>query len=82
MKRLTTTEVCAVARFSRATLWRRIRSGDMPAPVDHARQALFCAVAVERALTSAKPSKPTTAGAPRSSRRWSDARWKAHPPTP
>ena len=51
MKRLTTTEVCQLGRFSRATLWRRVKSGALPQPVDHAREALFCASAVEQALT-------------------------------
>ena len=39
--RMTTVEVCTLARVSRATLWRRIKAGQMPAPIDHARQALF-----------------------------------------
>lgn len=48
--RLTTTEVCRLARLSRATLWRRIAEGRLPRPVDHGRQALFCAQAVRQAL--------------------------------
>ncbi|MFZ5721692.1 MAG: helix-turn-helix domain-containing protein [Pseudomonadota bacterium] len=40
--RMTTNEVCKLDRISRATLWRRIRSGALPAPVDRGRQALFC----------------------------------------
>lgn len=76
MKRLTTAEVCALARFSRATLWRRIRAGEMPAPVDHGRQALFLAVDVERVLGAIKgpePKPPPTKPAPR---RWTADRWK------
>lgn len=78
MMRLTTTEVCEKARFSRATLWRRVRSGDMPKPIDHARQALFCAMAVERALTSMDVQQPSPRAAvlKPAPRRWSADRWK------
>lgn len=41
--RLTTTEVCALARISRTTLWRRIRAGRMPKKIDQANEALFSA---------------------------------------
>lgn len=49
--RLTTTEVCQLARLSRASVWRRIAAGRLPAPIDHGRQALFCAEAITRALS-------------------------------
>lgn len=32
--RLTTPEVCALARYSKSTLWKRIDAGQMPAPID------------------------------------------------
>lgn len=54
--RLTTAEVMALARVSRATLWRRIRDGRLPQPVDRARQALFCKAAVFEALAAASAS--------------------------
>jgi excisionase family DNA binding protein len=48
--RLTTREVCALARFSRVTLWQRIKAGRMPAPIDHGRQSIFDRDAVLEAL--------------------------------
>lgn len=51
--RLDTAEVCAIARISRATLWRRIAAGRLPAPVDRGRRALFDADAVFSALLPA-----------------------------
>lgn len=48
--RLTTSEVCELARYKRDTLWRRIREGKMPKPVDRGREALFDRAAVEKAL--------------------------------
>ena len=57
--RLTTREVCAAARISRATLWRRVACGRLPGPIDHARQALFCAQAVQRALDAPPPPEPS-----------------------
>lgn len=50
-ERMTTTEVLALARISRATLWRRVASGRLPRPIDHGRQSLFARVAVIAALT-------------------------------
>lgn len=50
--RLTTKEVCDLARFSPVTLWRRIRSGQMPAPIDQGRQSIFDRQAVLSALQS------------------------------
>lgn len=44
--RLTSQEVCALLRISRATLWRRIKRGELPSPVDRGRQALFQASAI------------------------------------
>jgi predicted DNA-binding transcriptional regulator AlpA len=32
--RMTTREVCALARYSSSTLWKRIKQGRMPPPVD------------------------------------------------
>lgn len=54
-ERLTTGEVCKLARLSRATLWRRIAQGRMPRPIDRGRQALFCAEAIAQALTKPPP---------------------------
>lgn len=51
IERLTTTEVLALLRISRATLWRRIGQGRLPRPVDHGRQALFCKASVVDAAT-------------------------------
>lgn len=56
--RLTTTEVCQLARLSRASVWRRIAAGRLPAPIDHGRQALFCAQAVAEALQKT-PERPS-----------------------
>lgn len=39
--RMTTREVCAFARISPATMWRRVKTGRLPRPVDQAREALF-----------------------------------------
>ena len=50
VERLTTHEVLALARISRATLWRRVASGRLPPPIDFGRQALFSRVAVVAAL--------------------------------
>lgn len=55
--RLTTAEVCAQARLSRATLWRRIACGRLPRPVDYGRQALFCRSAVLEALARPLPAR-------------------------
>ena len=49
IERLTTTEVLALLRISRATLWRRIAEGRLPRPQDHGREALFCKAAVVEA---------------------------------
>jgi predicted DNA-binding transcriptional regulator AlpA len=45
-ERLTTSEVLALLRISRATLWRRVAQGRLPRPLDRGRQALFCKAAV------------------------------------
>jgi hypothetical protein len=47
---MTTSEVCELARFSRATLANRIAAGKMPAPIDRGRENLFETRAVYRAL--------------------------------
>lgn len=56
VERMTTGEVLALARISRATLWRRIACGRLPRPVDQAREALFSKSEVIQAL--AAPSQP------------------------
>ena len=76
MQRLTTREVCALARLSPATVWRRVRSGEFPKPVDYGRQALFDRSAIEQALRRAQG--PGFAIAPKAAlktRGWSAARW-------
>lgn len=61
--RLTTDEVCALARVSRATLWRRVAQGRLPAPIDRGRTALFCAEEVFAALSrSSHPHRTPSAG--------------------
>ena len=50
VERLTTHEVMALARISRATLWRRVLAGRLPPPIDQARQSLFLKSAVMLAL--------------------------------
>ena len=50
-QRMTTAEVMALARISRATLWRRVASGRLPTPIDQGRQSLFACMAVITALT-------------------------------
>jgi predicted DNA-binding transcriptional regulator AlpA len=50
LERMTTQEVMALARISRATLWRRVAARRLPAPVDQGRQALFLKVDVLAAL--------------------------------
>lgn len=53
VERMTTGEVLALARISRATMWRRIACGRLPRPVDQARQALFLKADVIQALATA-----------------------------
>ena len=48
--RLTTAEVCAIARLRLTTLWRRIKAGTMPAAIDAGRQSMFDRDAVRKAL--------------------------------
>lgn len=50
VERMATGEVLALARISRATLWRRVASGRLPAPIDQGRQSLFLRSEVIRAL--------------------------------
>ena len=47
---MTTAEVVAWLRVSRATLWRRVASGRLPRPVDQGRQAIFSRSEVAAAL--------------------------------
>jgi predicted DNA-binding transcriptional regulator AlpA len=61
LERMTTGEVLALARISRATLWRRIACGRLPRPVDQAREALFSKVEVIQALASAKQDPASVA---------------------
>ncbi|MBU1325730.1 MAG: hypothetical protein KJ676_10845 [Alphaproteobacteria bacterium] len=56
VERMTTGEVLALARISRATLWRRISCGRLPRPVDQARQALFLKADVLQALAAVRQS--------------------------
>ena len=50
-ERLTTPEVCALARYSKSTLWKRIDAGLMPAPIDRGGQGfLFDKTAILKAL--------------------------------
>lgn len=53
VERMTTDEVMALARISRATLWRRVAVGRLPQPIDQARQSLFLKSAVVTALAGA-----------------------------
>lgn len=84
MTRLTTREVCALGRFSRATMWRRVRKGWLPGPIDHAREALFDDRAVRAALAEPRsrwrpppPQLPLRAApGPRPRRVWSSKRWE------
>lgn len=79
VRRLTTREVCALGRFSRATMWRRVQSGALPAPIDHARQALFDAEAVERALSIVTAKAPAEASKAAVAERMAqlERRWQA-----
>lgn len=52
VERMTTDEVLALARVSRATMWRRIACGRLPRPIDRGRQALFLKQAVHAALAA------------------------------
>ena len=54
--RMNTAEVCALARYTPATLWRRIREGHMPKAIDRGSGGyLFDRTAVESALGMKKP---------------------------
>lgn len=88
MTRLTTSEVCALGRFSRATLWRRVAAGTLPAPIDQAREAIFDRERVMGALAVTRPrwrAGPKSALAVRGvsksiprnaeARRWTRQRW-------
>lgn len=61
VERMTTSEVLALARISRATLWRRVRCGRLPAPTDQGRQALFLKSAVIAALSAEADRRPDVA---------------------
>jgi predicted DNA-binding transcriptional regulator AlpA len=57
--RISTAEICALARYSTATLWRRIDAGEMPAPIDRGRDGyLFDRRAVLIALDMAPHPEP------------------------
>jgi predicted DNA-binding transcriptional regulator AlpA len=59
--RMTTREVCALARYSSSTLWKRIDAGLMPAPIDRGGAGyLFDRPAVLTALIMDKPNEPET----------------------
>ena len=60
--RITTPEVCGLARFSKSTLWKRIDAGQMPAPIDRGgggfifdRDAVLKALGVFEASASNGP---------------------------
>nr|WP_314188138.1 hypothetical protein [uncultured Brevundimonas sp.] len=91
MTRITTSEVCVLGRFSRATLWRRVASGALPAPIDQGREAIFdrdrvvAALAIPRARwrkpkAGTQTSAPSLASGPvtdqKPHRRWSAKRWE------
>jgi predicted DNA-binding transcriptional regulator AlpA len=59
--RLTTREICAIARYGPITLWRRIKTGQMPRPVDRGREHIFDREAVLKALglKSSIPDQPS-----------------------
>lgn len=48
--RITTSEVLELARYGRHTLWKRIRQGRFPKPVDRGRENLWSRADVEKAL--------------------------------
>lgn len=78
MQRLTTKEVCDLARLSPATVWRRVRRGELPKPIDYGRQALFDRSAVEQALgwhPHVNGSVLPAAAKPRAAT-WSPDRWR------
>lgn len=73
--RLTTGEVCQIARISRATLWRRIKSGGLPLPIDRGRQALFDRAQVLRALHAPGQESASVLDLDAAlARRWADLR--------
>lgn len=91
MTRITTSEVCALGRFSRATLWRRIASGALPTPIDQGREAIFDRDRVLAALAVPRPRWRKPKGAaqtltpcsasgplarPKTPRRWTAQRWE------
>lgn len=91
MTRITTSEVCVLGRFSRATLWRRVASGALPGPIDQGREAIFdhdrvvAALAIPRARwrkpkAGTQTLSPTFASGPvidqKPNRRWSAKRWE------
>lgn len=87
MTRIITSEVCALGRFSRATLWRRVAAGTLPSPIDQGRQAIFDRERVVAALNlprrrwrgsnNATPTPSTCQPLiqARAPRRWSPDRW-------
>lgn len=56
--RLTTKEVCALGRFSSSTLWRRVRNGEFPPPIDQGREAIFDREQVQNALSPGRRRPP------------------------
>lgn len=62
--RMTTREVCALARYSSSTLWKRIDAGHMPKPLDRGgdgflfdRKAVLIALGMEPAADTLPPAK-------------------------
>ena len=58
--RMTSSEVCDLARFSKGTLWRRIKLGLMPQYIDRGRECLFSRDAVLTALDLSPVEAPPT----------------------
>lgn len=58
--RLTTSEVCSLARYGATTLWRERRAGNMPAPIARGREDIYDRDAVLKALGMIQDENPTS----------------------
>ena len=63
--RITSREICELARYTKATLWRRIDAGQMPAPIDRGgdgflfdRKAVLAALGYGAADSATVPEAP------------------------
>ncbi|MHB8284808.1 MAG: helix-turn-helix transcriptional regulator [Caulobacteraceae bacterium] len=54
--RMTTREVCELGRFGSTTLWRRMKAGTMPKPIDRGHESIFDRNAVLAALGIGAPN--------------------------